>query len=140
MKIKIILDNENYVSGYAEVGDLENSILISLQDEIYDEFINGYKYYKFVNDILIFDENKKVIGELELSSLNLEIKIMEKTKELELIKNSMFSGTQKEVYIQKEIDDLEQQYLDINHELALQIDKNFYLEKNESYGNYKEIY
>lgn len=154
MKIKILLNNENYVIGYASVGDLENSIevtlqnelvdrtseyknkwneeknsfeiteLISFSEEINDKFTNNYKYYKLIDGILVFDENKKIKEELELDISNLEIEIMEKIKEFEIIKNSMFSGTQKEIDAQKELDDLKQKYLDLTHELALQLNKN----------------
>ncbi len=48
--------------------------------------------------------------------------IIEKTREHELLKASGFSGTQEEINLQVEIENLKQIYMDKNHELALQIE------------------
>ncbi|MGL5576285.1 MAG: hypothetical protein ACRDCW_12150 [Sarcina sp.] len=152
MKIKVKLNNENYIEGYASIGNIEDSIEVILQNELIsrkeeyqtkwngvekrfeltklvsytedvcEDFANNYSYYKLENGILIFDENKKIRDELELKIKSLETKIIEKTIELENVKNSMFLGTQKEIELQKELNNLKQKYLDLNHELALQVE------------------
>ena len=152
MKIKIKLDNNNYINGYASIGDIEDSIeitlpnklvnrreeystrwneitnkfdlvsIVSFTEEVCEDFANNYIYYKLVDGVLIFDEDKKITEALESSIEKLEKEIIEKTTELEKIKNSMFAGTQKELDAQKELDTLNQQYLDLNHGLALQIE------------------
>lgn len=48
--------------------------------------------------------------------------IINKTREHELLKASGFSGTQDEITLQSEIENLKQIYIDKNHELALQIE------------------
>lgn len=48
--------------------------------------------------------------------------IIEKTRLLELLKASGFSGTKEEINLQTEIANLKQIYMDKNHELALQIE------------------
>ena len=48
--------------------------------------------------------------------------IIQKTREHELLKASDFTGTQEEINLKTEIENLKQIYMDKNHELALQID------------------
>lgn len=48
--------------------------------------------------------------------------IIEKTREHELLKASGFTGSQEEINLQVEIENLKQMYMDKNHELALQIE------------------
>lgn len=152
MKIKIKLNSDNYIEGYASIGEVDNSIEVTLQNELVnrkeeyqtrwnkieeifelsklisytedvsEEFASNYNYYKLTDGILVFDEDKKIMEALESNIKKLEKEIVEKTTELEKIKNSMFAGTQKELDVQKELEDLTQQFLDLNHELALQIE------------------
>ena len=152
MKIKIKLNSDNYIEGYASIGEVDNSIEVTLQNELVnrkeeyqtrwnkieeifelsklisytedvsEEFASNYNYYKLTDGILVFDEDKKIMESLESNIKKLEKEIVEKTTELEKIKNSMFAGTQKELDVQKELEDLTQQFLDLNHELALQIE------------------
>ena len=152
MIIKVKLNKDNYIEGYASIGDVDNSVevilqnelvnrteeystkwnpitnkfdladIVSFTEEVSEEFANNYIYYKLVDGVFIFDEDKKITEALESSIEKLEKEIIEKTTELEKIKNSMFAGTQKELDAQKELDTLNQQYLDLNHELALQIE------------------
>ncbi|MEG2347912.1 MAG: hypothetical protein RSB50_09550 [Cetobacterium sp.] len=63
----------------------------------------------------------------EKASLNEQIEyykhlIIEKTREHELLKASGFTGTQEEMKLKIEIENLKQIYMDKNHELALQIE------------------
>lgn len=48
--------------------------------------------------------------------------IIQKTREHELLKVSGFIGTQEEINLKTEIENLKQIYMDKNHELALQIE------------------
>lgn len=48
--------------------------------------------------------------------------IINKTREHKLLKVSGFTGTQEEINLQVEIENLKQIYMDKNHELALQIE------------------
>ena len=48
--------------------------------------------------------------------------IIEKTKEHELLKASGFTGTQEEINLRIEIENLKQMYMDKNYELALEVE------------------
>lgn len=152
MKIIAVLNENNYIEAFAITGNLEGGIeigvpnslvirtekygtnydsitdsfnrgdLISYKEELKEEFYENSRYYKLENETLVFDNTKKIIEKLEKDISILEIEIIEKTTELEKIKNSMFAGTQKELDIQKELNSLKQKYLDLNHELGLQIE------------------
>jgi hypothetical protein len=51
--MKVILDKENYVLGYAFIGDLDNSI------EVEDfEFKHDCNYYKYDKGNIIYDKNR----------------------------------------------------------------------------------
>lgn len=137
MKIKIILDEENYIQGFAEVGDFENSIEVVIPNELIDkqetynsvwngkefvlgellqtkellrqEFTNDYMYYKYENGVLTYDKSKKQIENQ---------KKVDKRKE-EIRQKIMELTNQKEFYKSKNWDtvNLEKEILDLEKEL-----------------------
>lgn len=132
MKVKIVLNNHNYIVGYALIGDIVNSIEIH-----YEGDIKEIKNYQYINGELIYNPiPEKSLGValeydgtswIETATLEEQIEyykniIIEKTREHELLKVSGFTGTQEEVNLQIGIENLKQTYMDKNHELALQIE------------------
>lgn len=114
---------EDYIDSYIEV---ENTDI---------NFLNGKYFYidkdiKFIpyNFNLIKSEfDYKAMEYIEKASLDEQIEhyknlIIKKTREHELLKASGFTGTQEEINLKTEIEDLKQIYMDKNHELALQIE------------------
>lgn len=91
MRIKVILDKDNYIEQYAEFGEIPNNIeilvpnnlivreesynmvwngnnfekgdLINAYERLSEEFKNNHSYYKYDNNLLIYDENKKIMEE-----------------------------------------------------------------------------
>ncbi|MGX6592688.1 hypothetical protein [Cetobacterium ceti] len=59
MIVKIIINSDKYVSDYALIGDIENSLKISLPDNSKDFFINNYMFHKLIDKSLVFDSKKK---------------------------------------------------------------------------------
>lgn len=87
MKIQVLLDKNNYIEFYAEIGGLQGSAeievpntlidrletrettwngnsftqgkIIGIKESLKKEFKLNYRFYKLDNDTLIFDENKK---------------------------------------------------------------------------------
>ncbi|MBC2850335.1 hypothetical protein H5J22_02610 [Cetobacterium sp. 8H] len=62
------------------------------------------------------------VATLEDRILNCENLILQKINELKLYQDSGFEGSLKVQNLKQEIEDLKQKYLDLNHELALQIE------------------
>lgn len=138
----LIIDN-NKVIGFSKEKDSKYLSVEITKEEYQNMFtnntINHIEYY-YVEGVLIeCDTSTRPLGckvefnpitKLfeEKASLEEQIEhykniIIEKTKEHELLKVSGFTGTQDEINLQTEIEDLKQKYLDLNHELALQIEK-----------------
>ena len=132
MKVKIFLNKYNYIVSYALVGSVENYIEINYEGEIIEltnhQYINGELIYNPIPEkplgvALEYDGTSWI----ETATLEEQIEyykniIIEKTKEHELLKVSGFTGTQEEINLKTEIENLKQIYIDKNHELALQIE------------------
>lgn len=72
--------------------------------------------FDFINEIWI--DNATLDEQIE----HYKNLIIQKTKEHELLKVSGFTGSQEEINLQTEINNLKRIYMDKNHELALQIE------------------
>lgn len=79
-----------------------------------DKLINGVFNFK----LEIWEETAPLEEQIECYK-NI---IIQKTREHELLKASGFTGTQEEINLKIEIENLKQIYMDKNHELALQIE------------------
>ena len=113
---------------------IEGSDIFCLDDN--NNFtIDDYFYYDDVNNELIKIENPPSLLNTKYdgtewgieASLEEQIEyyknlIIQKAREHELLKVSGFIGTQEEINLRTEIEDLKQTYMDKNHELALQIE------------------
>lgn len=132
MKIKIVTNKYNYIVGYALIGDIVNSIEVNFEGDIKE-----IKNYQYINGELIYNPiPEKPLGIsleydginwIETATLEEQIEyykniIIQKTREHELLKASGFTGTQEEINLKIEIENLKQIYMDKNHELALQIE------------------
>lgn len=137
----LIIDN-NKIIGFSKEKDSKYLSVEITKEEYQNMFtnntINHIEYY-YVEGVLIecdtstrprgykveFNPTTKLFE--EKASLEEQIEhykniIIEKTKEHELLKVSGFTGTQEEINLRTEIEDLKQTYMDKNHELALQIE------------------
>lgn len=137
----LIIDN-NKVIGFSKEKDSKYLSVEITKEEYQNMFtnntINHIEYY-YVEGVLIecdtstrprgckveFNPITKLFE--EKASLEEQIEyyknlVIEKTKEHEILKISGFTGTQEELNLQTEIEDLKQTYMDKNHELALQIE------------------
>lgn len=141
----LVIDN-NKVIGFSKKED-PNYLSVEVTKEEYQNMfknnsMNHIEYY-YVKGVLVeCDTRTRPIGckvefnpltKLfeEKASLEEQIEyyknlVIEKTREHEILKISGFIGTQEEINLQIEIDNLKQMYLDRNHKLALEIDKRFY--------------
>lgn len=130
--MKIKLNKYNYIIGYSTVGDIDNGIELKIKVDL-----NSILNYQFINGKLVYNPiPEKPLGValeydgtswIETATLEEQIEyyknlIIEKTREHELLKTSGFSGTQEEINLQVETENLKQIYMDKNHELALQIE------------------
>ena len=128
MKIKIVLNKYSYITGYAIIGDIENSIEINYEGETKD-----LKNYQYVDEKLIYNPiPKKPLGvALEYDGTNwietatleeqekiLRENIINKTSELARIQTSGFGDNKLEL----EIKELREKHKEITHELATQIE------------------
>lgn len=66
--MKIQLDENNYITAYATVGDIENSIDVEVEEKIFND--NPCFLYKYENDHIVLDENKKAEYLHEQEKLN----------------------------------------------------------------------
>ena len=140
-KIFMIIDNYKVI-GFSSSKD-KNYTSIEITEEQHQIMFtnnssNHIEYYYVDNELIECDLRNKPLGcriefnpltKLfeEKASLEEQIEhykniIIEKTKEHELLKVSGFTGTQEEINLRTEIEDLKQTYMDKNHELALQIE------------------
>lgn len=119
MKIMVVLDIENYIKAYSEVGSIQNGIeitvpnslvlreetykmvwdkinniflqesLIKISEELKEEFILYYNCYKLENEILIFDENRKN-----------ELEYLKSRKEIDSLKMKLMELNQKKEFFE----------------------------------------
>lgn len=119
MKIMVVLDIENYIKAYSEVGSIQNGIeitvpnslvlreetykmvwdkinniflqesLIKISEELKEEFILYYNCYKLENEILIFDENRKN-----------ELEDLKSRKEIDSLKMKLMELNQKKEFFE----------------------------------------
>ncbi|MHA4986973.1 DUF2977 domain-containing protein [Cetobacterium somerae] len=126
--MKIKLNKYNYITGYSTVGDIENGIELKIKVDL-----NNILNYQFINGELVYNPiPEKPLGVtleydgtswIETASLEEQIEyyknlIIEKTKEIELIKLAGFGNENLEL----ELNELKKQHLEKSHELALQIE------------------
>lgn len=125
----LIADDKEYFDITIE----ERDELIRQQNEEYKEIIYKDKKLiaylkppcleKFVKKIFNYEtESWEEGADLEEQIEYYKNLIIQRTREHELLKISGFTGTQEEINLQTEIEDLKQKYLDLNHKLALQIE------------------
>lgn len=63
MKIKAKINENGFLTDYAIVGDIDNSIEIEIPDDFNQKY---YRCYKVENGAATFDENQKVVFEHEI--------------------------------------------------------------------------
>lgn len=124
-----VIINENNEVKEATEFDLYKAGIYKLKET---EFINDNKIddiynYEINKDLISPSFNYEILAWEETATLEKQIEhykklVIEKTKELELLKNSGFGGGQEEINLQIEIENLKQIYMDKSHELALQIE------------------
>lgn len=136
MKIKVVLNKEKYIKSYVEYGDIEDSTvevdvpssnfykeetykfewngkkfeptqLIESREILNDNFIENYKYYKYENNTLIFDKEKKKTEEkkkIEEKKVEIQNQIidLEMRKQMFISKNWDISSVEKQI---KELED-----------------------------------
>lgn len=66
--MKIQLDENNYITAYATIGDIENSIDVEVEEKIFND--NPCFLYKYENGNIVLDENKKAEYLKEQEKLN----------------------------------------------------------------------
>ena len=131
MKIFIKLNTYKQIIS-ASIDNLKDYIEIETEIELF-ELCN----YAYIDNLLIYRPLTQCKTELQsefngeewivVATLEEQIEcykniIIQKTREHELLKVSGFTGTQEEINLQVEIENLKQIYMDKNHELALQIE------------------
>ena len=105
----------------SDFSDIENINLYFFKD------LNILKKPEYDNSLNFIKRIFNGIEWIEKATLEEQINhyqnmIINKTREHELLKASGFTGTQEEINLQVEIENLKQIYMDKNHELALKID------------------
>lgn len=128
MKVKIVLNNHNYIVGYALIGDIVNSIEIH-----YEGDIKEIKNYQYINGELIYNPiPEKPLGValeynginwIETANLEEQIEyykniIIDKARELGIEKLAGFGNPNLEL----KLNELKKIHLEKSHELALQIE------------------
>lgn len=58
MKIKCLLDNNNYVTSYASIGNIIGATEFELPDDLFEHFAENFEAYYSENGILYFDKTK----------------------------------------------------------------------------------
>lgn len=112
---------ENAIKIESDFSDVENISLYFFKDSKIlkkPEYDNSLHFIKRVFNGMEWIEE----ATLEEQINYYQNMIINKTREHELLKASGFTGTQEEINLQTEIENLKQIYMDKNHELALQIE------------------
>lgn len=58
MKINCLLDNNNYVTSYASIGNIIGATEFELPDDLFEHFTENFGAYCSENNVLYFDETK----------------------------------------------------------------------------------
>lgn len=108
---------------YIDIGDIEINLLYGK----YFYIENKIKFIPYDFNLIKSEFDYTSMQYIETATLEQQIEyyknlIIQKTREHELLKASGFTGTQEEINLKTEIEDLKQIYIDKNHELALQIE------------------
>lgn len=58
MKIKCLLDDNNYVISYASIGNIIGATELELPNDLFEHFSENFGAYRCDNNVLYFDETK----------------------------------------------------------------------------------